>query len=155
MEFVTLKDVEAPQDHVFGAMVDFAAFERQALRHDIEVVRTSGAARVGLGTSWRVKFEYRSRPWAVDARITNFEPTSGYVITGTTSGLDVVALVDLLSLARGITRLSITIRLEPRSMTTRLLVQSLRFVRGSIQARLDQRIARLASDIEDRWRAIG
>jgi hypothetical protein len=32
MEFVTLKDVDAPQDHVFRAMVDFSAFERQALR---------------------------------------------------------------------------------------------------------------------------
>jgi hypothetical protein len=91
----------------------------------------------------------------VDASITSFDANRGYVITGAATGLDVVATVDLLALSRGVTRLSITIALAPRSLTTRLLVQSLRLIRARIQSSLDRRLARLASDIGDRWRALG
>jgi len=60
MEFVTLTDIEAPRDHVFQAMCDFSAFERQALRGGIDVIRTSGDGVVGIGLSWRMKFQFRS-----------------------------------------------------------------------------------------------
>jgi len=152
MEFVTRKDIEAPQEQVFGALIDFSAFERQALRNNIDVTRTSDVP-AGLGASWRIRFEFRNRPWTVDARITSFEPNSGYVIRGVSSGIDVEVTVDLLALSRNVTRLSATVTLLPRTLAMRVLVQSLRLVRGRIQAQLDDRIARTARDVQDRWRA--
>lgn len=155
MEFSTTKDIEAPQDQAFRALVDFSVFERQALRNNIDVTRTSGEAPVGVGTSWRIRFRFRNQPWTVDAKVIRFEPTSGYVIRGVSSGIDIEATVDLLALARGVTRLSVTVALFPRSISTRLLVQSLRLVRARVESKLDNRVARAARDIEENWRAGG
>ena len=153
MEFVTLTDIEAPRDHVFQAMCDFSAFERQALRGGIDVIRTSGDGVVGIGLSWRMKFQFRNRPRTLDARITAFDPPSGYVVKGVGNGFDVQAGADMMSLSRSVTRLSIKVELIPRNIATRIIVQSLRLVRRRIQVALDARIAVLARDIEGRWRS--
>jgi len=153
MKFVTSKDIEAPQDHVFRALSDFTAFERQALRQGIDIIRTGQDAQAGPNIAWQVKFTYRNRPWAIDAGVAAFDPPSGYQITGAGNGTAFSATVDLMSLSRSITRLTFTIDLVPQTMAMRLVVQSLRLMQGNLQARLDKRIARLAGDVEARWRA--
>ncbi|WP_108484890.1 SRPBCC family protein [Oceaniglobus ichthyenteri] len=153
MKFTTRKDIEAPLDYVFRAASDFAAFERQALRRNIEVVRTTGAAPVGCGTAWSLKVPYRNRLWTIDAEVTGFDVPTGFVIHGAGEGVDIDMTVGLMALSRNTTRFEISVDLRPRTMTTRMVVQSLKLAKGRIQGKFDTRIATFASDLEDRYRA--
>ena len=48
MKFSTREDIEAPVDHVFAEVSDFAGFERRALRHGADITRLDeGPCRVG------------------------------------------------------------------------------------------------------------
>ncbi|WP_226782082.1 SRPBCC family protein [Oceaniglobus trochenteri] len=153
IEFSNRKDIEAPQDFVFRAVSDFTAFERQALRRGLEVTRTSGNGPVGPGASWLMKIDYRNQIWSVKGDMVSFDPPSGYVISGGTSGVDLDLTVDLLALSRGVTRLTVTLALVPRTFKTRLLAQSLRLARASILRRMEKRVAIFACDTEDKYRA--
>ena len=153
MEFTTRKDIEAPQQYVFVAASDFAVFERQALRRNVDITRTEGPGPAREGTAWRIRFDYRGRSREIDARVVSFEAPGGYVIKGSTAGLDIVLKLELMPLSKATTRMFMSLELLPTTMTARLLVQSLKLAKSSMSRKLDNRAATFASDIEDRYRA--
>jgi len=60
--------------------------------------------------------------------------------------------VDLVALSRGRTRLSVDLALEPRSISGRLMVQSLKLARNNLTKRFRLRVADYAVDLEDRYK---
>ena len=59
--------------------------------------------------------------------------------------------VELVALSRGRTRLRMSIELRPQNLSARLLVQSLKLARGSLNRKFDKRMAGFARDIEQRF----
>jgi uncharacterized protein YndB with AHSA1/START domain len=155
MQFSTCEDIDAPIGKVWGAVTDFDSFEHGARRRGAEVRRTdsggTGGAE-GAGAAWTVDFEFRGKPRRVEARVTAFEAPGHLRVDSVSGGLEGMLEVTLTSLSPRRTRMDISLELTPGSLSARLLVQSLKFARASLNRRFENRVEDFARGIETRYR---
>lgn len=151
MKFTTKEDIDCPIAHVFAQAADFAGFERQAMRRGAEVRKRDQLAQPGLGSAWDIAFKFRNRDRNLKAEVTSWDPPNGYSVTSATSGIDGAVVIELVALSVARTRLTVSIDLEPRTLGARLLVQSLKLARGTLQRRFELRVADYASEITARF----
>lgn len=150
MEFTSRKDIKASQASVFGAISEFATFERQARSHGIEIVRTNAESAGNDGLSWKLGFELGGRRRVMTAHMEAFVPPKGYIIAASMDGIDLRMVFDLIALSPGTTRMNSGLSMVPRGIKARVMVQSLKMVRGRIQSRIDGQLADFATAIEIR-----
>ncbi|MCG6902101.1 MAG: SRPBCC family protein [Rhodobacter sp.] len=155
MRFSTREDIEAPIDHVFGAISDFEGFERQALRRGAEVQRQDTYGKPGVGSQWQLRFPFRGKQRDVEARMTEYDAPNGFRAETESGGIEGKVALDLVALSPRRTRLQVSIDLKPRSLSARLLIQSLKFARSILTKRFSNRIWQMAQDIETKYRAVG
>ena len=134
---------------------DHAGFERQALRRGADLRRTDRPApgqegRLAVGASWRVLFPFRGREREALIRVDRLEPPhlAGAVVEG--GGLLARSTADCLALSRGTTRLTLTVEVEARTFTARLLLQGMRLARGTLERRAADRLVGWAREVEAR-----
>ena len=154
MKFVTKEDIDCPMAHVFAQAADFAGFERQALRRGANVRRTDQKPQFGLGSGWDVIFKFRGKDRQMKAVVSAWDVPNGYTVQSTSAGIEGTVVIELVALSRSRTRLSLSIELVPNTIGARIMVQSLRLARGTLQRRLDLRMADYASDIVERYRPV-
>ena len=150
MKFSTKEDIEAPIDQVFGLVSDFEALERAALRRGAEVQRTDNLRKPGVGMSWTASFVARGRQRQLNIQTTEYEPPHGMRFHSVAQGLETDMKVEFVALSRGRTRLSIDLELKPKSISARLMVQSLKLARTNLNKKFHLRMADYARDLEDR-----
>jgi hypothetical protein len=155
MKFSTRDDIEAPLDFVFAQASDFANFERQALRRGADLRRVDRLAKVGAGATWDASFVFRGRERQVRAMITDLDPARGYSVSLVSAGLDGETRVELVPLTPNRTRLSVELEIRPKTLAARLMVQSMKLTKSSLQKRLSQRVSSIAEDIGERWQRRG
>lgn len=150
MKFSSHEDIEAPIEEVFGDVTDFQAFERQALRRGAEVQRVDDLIQPGPGMMWDAAFDLRGKRREVRIELTRLDPPNGLLAESRSPGMEGRFEVDLVALSRGRTRLSVTLSLEPKTLSARLLVQSMKLARKSLTRRFRKRVADFATELENR-----
>ncbi len=148
MKFSTRQDIEAPIEYVFERAADFEAHARQAMRRGVAVERADDLAATGTGMCWNVRFDFRGKPRRVRGELTEFDLPNSYLIQSVSAGISADFDVELLSLSRNRTRLKAGLQLLPKTISARLLVQSLKLAKGSLDERFEKRIVQFASDIQ-------
>ena len=111
-----------------------------------------GDGEVAAGTAWDVAFDFRGRPRRVTATLTAFDPPNGMVIESVSDGLDAITEVDLIALSQSRTRVMVSIDLKARTLTARLLLQSLKLAKTRLGKRFKGRVVDFCEDVEDRYR---
>ncbi|WP_342078412.1 SRPBCC family protein [Yoonia sp. SS1-5] len=151
MKFSTREDIEAPIEHVFERVSDFASFERRALRHGADIVRLDdGAYQVGSG--WDVSFTFRGRERRMHGELTEIDPPNMYQVYTSSDGMNITTEVQLVALSRGRTRVAVSMDLRAKSLTARLLLQSMKLAKTKLTKRFKARVLEFAEDIEDAYR---
>ena len=153
MKFATREDIEAPIDAVFEQLSDFDGFERAALRRGADVVRTDGQGATGVGMVWKTGFDYRGRERHAEIELTGYDAPNGMTFQIQSAGFTVEAVVDLVAMSRARTRMNLAIEAKPKTIPARLMLQSLKLARGSVQTRFRRRVADFAGEIEERCKA--
>ncbi len=149
MELKSKQAVAAPRDFVFEQASDFTAFERQALRRGIEVQKLGGPAPVGRG--WNASVKVLGRERDVAARVISYDAPQDYTVQGESSGVEIFVRIEALPDGNGGSHLGLSVRLAPRSIPGRLVLQSLKLAHGSLETRLAGRLEGYAREIEARW----
>lgn len=152
MKFVTREDIEAPIEHVFGVISDFDHFERQAMRRGAEIKRLDALEAPGVGMAWDIAFPFRGKRREMEVQCVAWEPPLRYVFESTSPGLTGEMAAELVALSRGRTRLELSIELRPQSLSARLLVQSVKLARGTLNKRFQIRVAEFAKTTEENYR---
>ena len=151
MKLSTREDIEAPIDFVFGRVTDFAAFERRALRQGAHVSRnTDGVPQVG--TVWDVGFKFRGRDRAVEATLKRLDHPTVMQIESISDGMTATTDVELVALSPARTRVIVGFEMRARTLTARLLLQSLKLAKGKLTKRFKARVLDYAEDVEDAYR---
>jgi len=152
MDFSTRYDVEAPIEFVWTQASNFTVLERQALRRGADVERKDTLATPGVGAEWDIRFQFRSKDREVNAKITTFDAPNRYTVISTSGSIDGVCVVDLVALSPKRTRLTVTLDLTAKSLGSRLMLQSLKMAKSGLNKRFEDRVASMASEIQDRYR---
>ncbi|PIE09499.1 MAG: hypothetical protein CSA72_12810 [Rhodobacterales bacterium] len=145
------EDIDAPIESVFNTLTDLPAFERMALRRGVKLKRTeTGSGRIEKGASWQLKAKYRGKVRAITMTIAEVEAPVMLGLTSSVGGIDAQTRIELLQMSRGSTRMSVRTKLQPTSLSGRLMVQSLKLTRGAIERKYQKRITQFAGMIGDR-----
>ncbi len=150
MKFSTKEDIEAPIEQVFAMVSNFEALERAALRRGAEVQRTDNLRKPDVGMSWTAEFMARGRKRKLSIEMVSYVTPSSMRFHSVAQGLETDLLIDLVALSRGRTRLGIDLDLKPKTISARLLVQSLKLARTNLNKKFHLRIADYARDLEER-----
>ena len=151
MKFASREDIAAPIDAAFAMLTDFDGFERAAMRRGAEVQRTDTLREPGEGMSWNARFMLRGREREVAVTLGTYDPPNQMAFTGGSQGLEAGMVIDLVALSRQRTRMSVSLKLSPKTLSARLLVQSLKLARSNLNRKFHLRVADYAKDIEDRY----
>ncbi|WP_283176725.1 SRPBCC family protein [Gemmobacter sp. 24YEA27] len=151
MKFSAKQDIEAPLDFVWQEVIDFEHFERMAVRRGAEVERIDHLKRPEAGMAWRLRFAYKSKPRKVLLRIAELSPPNALDLDLDSPSVAGGVRLELLSLAPKRTRVLLVAETRPKTIAARLLIQSLRLVKGRTQRRLDGQMGKFAKMIEERW----
>lgn len=150
MQLTAREDIEAPLDRVFAELSDFETVERQALRRGIEVQRVDSVAGKGPGMQWATGFTFRGKMRNADITLSEYNPPERMVFTSVSGGLELETVIDLVALSRTRTRVAVASEFKPKTLSARLLVQSLKLAKGGVDKRFRNRMAGLAKDLEDK-----
>ncbi len=148
MKFSAREDIDRPIDRVYEQVTDFGGFERQILRRGADIRRIDAGQPVAVGSGWDVAFTFRGRDRKVKAVVTRLDAPTDLVIDVAANGLDGVTTVELLSLTPQRTRMTVTIDLSARTLTARLLLQSMKLAKSNLTTRFKKRVADFAVDIQ-------
>ena len=152
MKFSTNEDIEASAEFVYEQLTDFQAYERQALRRGVDVRRLdTGPYKVG--SEWDVAFTFRGTDRKMRARIDEKKPTMSLRVITDSSGLHGTTVMEIVPLSLKRTRISVSIDIKPKTLSARLLLQSLKLAKTNLTNRFKRRVADLGSDIEERFKA--
>ncbi len=155
MKFSTREDVEAPIDHVWAQVSDFAGFERQAMRRGAQIARTDTLGKPGLGSEWLVDLTFRGKPRRIEAQVVEYDAPHAVVLDSRTGGVEGTIRAELVELSPRRTRLSVSLDLKPVNISGRLLIQSLKFARSNLNRRFSVRVAGFAQGLEGEYRKAG
>ncbi len=152
MKFSTREDIDAPIEHVFRAVSNFDAFEKSAMRRGAEIQREEHVFPDGIRTSWQAVFPYRGKMRPLKAKLVELDSPTRLAVESESGGLDGDLVIDLMALSRSRTRLKIQLEMRPRTMTARLVLQSLKLAKASLTRKFKLRIARFAMEVEDQYK---
>ncbi len=151
MKFSTRQDIEAPIDFVFRHAADFEAHARQAMRRGIEVARADNLDEPAPGMCWNLRFSYRGKARRMFGELVEFEAPTGFAIQSESGGIESRFEAEFLTLSQGRTRLRAGLQISPRTLSARLLVQSMKLAKGRLSDAFAARVAQFAEDLEDRY----
>ncbi|NNE79330.1 MAG: SRPBCC family protein [Silicimonas sp.] len=145
MKLSTREDIDAPIDDVYQAVTDFDGFERQLLRRGIDITRDETQPMDVPGLCWNARFPWRGRAHDLDAELVEINQGQGYAIESRSGGIVCLGVVDLVALSKSRTRLFVSLDLKPTTLSSRLLVQSLKLTKGSLGRRFKSRVSEFAA----------
>lgn len=152
MKFVAHEDVEAPIEFVFEQVTDFPVLERSALRRGAEVQRVDTLDEKVPGMAWDIAFTLRGKRREVQLELTELDRPTNVVLASRSPNMGGQMVLDLVALSRSRTRISLEIEMVPKTLASRLLVQSMKLARSNLTRRFKRRVADYAKDLEDRYK---
>lgn len=150
MRLTAKHDVEVPIAGAFAAFGDPDAWEREALRRGADVTRTDDGT-TGL-PAWIIGFVFRGRPRQIAIRQTAAEPPLRLAYAGEGQLYSGTAELSFIDLGPRRTRVHLVMEVKPRSISARLILQTLRLNRKSLDRKVSQRFGQVATAVEDRYR---
>lgn len=137
MKFSTRQDTDLPAEALFAAMSDFPRMERILVRRGAWLRREDGKGAPGLGSVWRIGFDWRGKAREVELKLTTWEPSERLVFSGQSDLFSLEIAATIVALSPGKSRLLFEVELQPRGIRARLLLQTARLGK----AQLDRKFA--------------
>ena len=137
--------MEVPVAASFGALSGFDEFEREARKSGVEVVRLDSLSEPGVGLAWRGKQR------TLEAQLAEFEAPDTMRFTAESDGFMIDCGLALVALSRKQTRLHVDLDLRPKTLASRLVIQSMKLGKTSLSKRFGKRVQAQARDLEIRY----
>ncbi|MCP5087844.1 MAG: SRPBCC family protein [Rhodobacteraceae bacterium] len=151
MQFSSVQDINAPLDFAFAQISDFNAFEAYAMRTGAQVERKDSLTDVGPGLIWNFIGEIRGKVRDVDIELTGYRPPKKLEFQCRSPGIDGNIHIRALSLTRRQTRMKMVVDIQPLSIPARLVMQSARLAKKSLNRKFNHRVWEFANYIEGNY----
>lgn len=152
MELSAREDINAPIDWVHERVTDYVAFEKVALRRGAEIDRRDEGKGFAVGAVWQIGFRYRGRDRKVVVEITEVDAPNGWSAAVAAGGMSGPMTVELVAMSKTRTRMIVRASISANTLSARLLLQSIKLAKTSVNSRFSSRISNFAADLESRYR---
>lgn len=147
MKFSSKEDIETPIDRVFEQHTNFEMFERAAIRRGVEIERERGIAQPVVGMAWKARFEMRGRSREARVELTHLDRPNTMRFDAIGNGVDGSFFIDLLPLSPRSTRMSVVLDIEPKTLSARLLIQSMKLAKTNLTKRFRKKVREFAKTL--------
>ncbi len=151
MQFSSVQDVNAPLDFVFQQLSDFESYESYGLRTGADVERQDALTEKGKGMMWNVTGEMRGKRRNLNIELTEYRPDNLLKFFVKSSGIEATATMESMALTRKQSRIKVTTVLKPKTISARLILQSAKLARSSLNRKFNHRFWTYASHIENNY----
>lgn len=142
MKFSTREDAQAPAEFVFAALSDFEGIERLLLQRGTEVQRLDSLPEKAPGMQWNVGFRFRGRGRKAHITLNDYVAPQKMRVSSVTGGLEAEMTIEVDPLPRDRARVKIGLDLKPKTLSARLLVQSMKLAKSKMDDRFKTSIAK-------------
>ena len=140
MKFSSQEDIEAPEQAVFAALCDHEQFQRVMQQRGIAMRRVDDRPEVGPGMAWEIDFKFRGRARKLRCLVTEVQEPERLGLSNESDGLTGDVAISVLTLATNRSRLLVSVEMKPKNLSARLLLQSMRFAKGSLDRKFKSRL---------------
>ena len=151
MQFSSVQDVNAPLDFVFQQLSDFESYEFYALRTGADVDREDSLAEKATGMTWNVSGDLRGKRRKVRIELTEYRPDNLLKFFVKSSGIEAYATMESMALTRKQSRIKVTTVLKPKTISARLILQSAKLAKNSMNRKFNHRFWTYANYIENNY----
>lgn len=152
MKFENTEDLDIPIEHAFDMLSEFTFFERIAMRRGAEVIRRDEGHTEALGTAWDLMIPWRGKTVKMEVKVARFERPEALGFYASAPAIDVEMDLEFVALSNHKTRMIMKSDIGAKTLTGRLLLQSMKLTRGKIEKRMSKRIAEQSRNLEKRYR---
>ena len=147
MKFSSKEDIETPIDRVFEQLTSFEMFERAAIRRGVEIERERDTAQPVVGMAWKARFEMRGRSREARVELMHLDRPNTMRFDAIGKGVDGSFFIDLLPLSPRSTRISVVLDIEPKTLSARLLIQSMKLAKTNLTKRFRKKVREFAKTL--------
>lgn len=151
MKLTAKTDLEVPAAFVFATLVDHPSWEREAIRHGVEVERPPGTPDSGVGAEWRIRGHFRGKARKVQIRIAEMTPGQRLALAVDSPSIEGVVQIEVMVLSPRRSRLRTDLEVKPKTLAARLFINTMRLAKGRVQARFERGLGQLGARIKDRY----
>jgi hypothetical protein len=151
MQFSSVQDVNAPLDFVFQQMSDFESYESYGLRTGADVERSDSLTEKAAGMVWDVSGDFRGKRRNLEIELTDYRPDNLLKFFIKSKGVEAVATMEAMALTRKQSRIKVTTLLKPKSISARLILQSAKLAKNSMNRKFNHRFWTYANYIENNY----
>lgn len=153
MKLSTKEDLEAPAAFVCDELSDYEAFERELRQRGAQVSRRGGWSRAEPGVVWDVAFDWRGRHREVAITLDRSEPGVEQLFSGLSTGFEMTLRLSFVDLSPRRSRLGVEFEVRPRTLPSRILLQSAKLGKARLTRKFVTRVRTLAEELEQRHAA--
>lgn len=153
MQFRASETVTGGIDRVHALVSDMAYYERRALEAGLEVQRLDKLPAPAPGMQWRIPFRAKGRDRVADIELVKLSVPTTLRFEGKVQGLLFEAVVDCRVLDPEATEVTVSTKLRAKSITAKVLMQSMKLARTTLNERYRKRVRKVLRDLEDRLHA--
>ena len=147
MKFSSHEDINALAQAVFAALSDHEQFQRVMQQRGVAMRRVDDRPDLGPGMAWEIDFKFRGRARKLRCLVTEVQGPERLCLSNESDGLTGNVAISVLSLARQRSRVLVAVEMKPKNLSARLLLQSMRFAKGSLDRKFKSRIHDWASQM--------
>lgn len=137
-------------EEVFDELADFARAERAAMDRGISVERLDALGAPDAGVKWKIGFFARGRDREAEMEVTKFTRPTLIRYEGQVGGLVFETNVACRVADSNATEVTVSTKLRAKSMSARVLLQSLKIARRRVQKRFRKSIRTLLREVESK-----
>ena len=149
MRLTSVQEINAPIDFVFWYLADFETHIATAAGYGAEVERIDSGAEITVGAKWSAQARIRGKDRQFDVEMVDFRPTQSLEFTIVSNNAVIDLSMSLSPAGPSKTQAKLVAKSRAKSIAARLLLQSAKLAKNSINRRFDLRVRDLMGRIED------
>ena len=102
--------------------------------------RVDDCPEVGQGMAWEIDFKFRGRARKLRCLVTEVQGPERLCLSNESGGLTGDVAISVLTLAPQRSRVLVSVEMKPKNLSARLLLQSMRFAKGSLDRKFKSRL---------------
>jgi len=149
MELTTDYELDAPTDYVFKRITDHADFEALVMGYGANIERLDDLTDLSVGMKWAIDGNFRGKQRQVEVELTDVTENEFLGYKSQSKDLTADVKMSLLATTPNRTKFSISFAPTANTISARLILQSAKLARKTLQTRMDRRFADFCQRLEE------